>query len=130
MLWPPPDVPQSARDEAVERAQAGEHITKAEAKRMVERAEKVADSGAVAALLHCTGRWRTELTEQARTVAGAARDAAILAGKDEGKSNHEIAWDVGVPRATVVRVVNGGPNPPQGENGPPTTPVLLPDHPA
>ena len=32
-----PDVPPAARDEAISRAEAGEHITKAEAEEMVER---------------------------------------------------------------------------------------------
>jgi hypothetical protein len=34
-----PDVPQSARDAAVEQAEAGEHITKAEAEKIIEAAK-------------------------------------------------------------------------------------------
>jgi hypothetical protein len=49
----------------------------------------------------------TELTEQARAVAKAARDAAIVAGREAGKSNREIARDIGVPRRPVDRVDTG-----------------------
>jgi hypothetical protein len=84
---------------------------------------------AVAKLLGCSVNWAEKLARPLKAKLRAARDAAILAGKDEGKSNREIAREVGVPHVTVDRVVSA-PNPPQGGNeAPPPGPVLAPDPP-
>src|SRR5215472_10239767 len=62
------------------------------------------DSEAVAALLHCSGRWATDLTEKARAADKTARDAKIIRLKGEGKSNREVALIVGVDEGTVRNV--------------------------
>jgi len=62
------------------------------------------DSEAVAALLRCSGRWGTELTEPARAAAKAERDAVIIAAKEAGDSNREVARKVGVGETTVREV--------------------------
>jgi hypothetical protein len=64
-----------------------------------------ADRKAVAALLGCSGRWASDLTEPSRAAAKAARDAEIIRLKESGKSNREIASVTGTPHSTVDRVV-------------------------
>jgi hypothetical protein len=81
------------------------------------------DVEAVAKLLGCSVYWAEKLARPLKAKLRAERDAAILAAKDEGKSNREIARDTGVPHTTVDRVV-AAPNPPQGGNGAP--PLIVP----
>lgn len=62
------------------------------------------DSDGVARLLHCSGRWASDLTERARAAAKAARDAEIIRLKDEGRTHREVAREVGVAPQTVTDV--------------------------
>ncbi|MBK1655363.1 ParB N-terminal domain-containing protein [Allochromatium vinosum] len=63
------------------------------------------DTEAVASLLKCSARWASELTKEAREAAKVARDAEIQRLADEGKTQREIAKEVGVDAATVNRTV-------------------------
>jgi ParB-like chromosome segregation protein Spo0J len=65
-----------------------------------------ADVAAVQALLRCTMRWATTLTEAARGDAARARDAEIAERKLAGESNRAIARDVGVDEKTVRNVTS------------------------
>jgi hypothetical protein len=62
------------------------------------------DIEAVAALLHCSGRWAEKLTEKARAADKAARDAEIIRLKSEGRTHREVAEAVGVAPRTVTTV--------------------------
>jgi hypothetical protein len=66
------------------------------------------DVAGVSALLDCSVRWATALTQEARAEADAARNARIVELKAEGKSTREIGREVGVDHATVVRHKGGG----------------------
>jgi|1185.fasta_scaffold29354_2 ParB-like chromosome segregation protein Spo0J len=59
------------------------------------------DPEAVAALLGCSVSRAYELTLEARAEAKAERDAAIVAAKDAGQSNREIARELDVAEGTV-----------------------------
>ena len=62
------------------------------------------DSEAVTALLRCSGSWGEKLTAKARAKAKEERDATIIRLKDDGKSNREVAREVGVVEGTVRNV--------------------------
>lgn len=62
------------------------------------------DAEAVATLLRCTGRWGEILTQDARNAAKTARDAAIVAGKEVGKTVRQIAKETGASIGTVFGV--------------------------
>src|SRR5690606_33343970 len=65
------------------------------------------DTNAVRALLGCSSRWARELTKGAREFAKVERDTRITALASEGKSQREIAAEVGVHHSTVQDVVGG-----------------------
>lgn len=62
------------------------------------------DTECVAALLKCSGRWASELTKAAREAAKVARDAEIQRLAEEGKTQREIAGELGIPKSTVDRL--------------------------
>ncbi len=66
---------------------------------------KPADTHAVARLLRCSVRWAEMLTRAAREEERASRELAIQQGQFEGKSNRQIAGELGVSPRTVDRVV-------------------------
>jgi DNA-binding NarL/FixJ family response regulator len=59
------------------------------------------DANAVQAMIHCSPRWATELTQPARTATRDKRDAEVLKKMREGKSQREIAEEMALPRSTV-----------------------------
>jgi ParB-like chromosome segregation protein Spo0J len=61
------------------------------------------NSDAVAKLLRCSIRWAEMLTRGAREEERALRALAIRQAQEEGKSNREIAGDLGVSPSTVDR---------------------------
>ena len=63
-----------------------------------------ADTKAVKELLGCSGRWAQELTREARAKAKQERDSKIAELAAEGKSQREIAGEVGANKETVARV--------------------------
>jgi len=65
------------------------------------------DSDAVAKLLRCSIQWARNLTVEAREQVRAERDAAMASARDEGKSNRQIAAEIGVDRRTVDRTLSG-----------------------
>jgi hypothetical protein len=72
------------------------------------------DSDAVATLLRCSGSWADKLTAKAREPIIAEREAArvernaeIIRLKDEGKSNREVASEVGLSHVGVAKVLSG-----------------------
>jgi len=65
------------------------------------------DSDAVAKLLRCSIQWARNLTAEAREQVRAERDAAMASARDEGKSNRQIAAEIGVDRRTVDRTLSG-----------------------
>ena len=64
------------------------------------------DTAAVSEALQCSLRCAYDLTEPARKRIEAERDAEIAAKKAQGKSNAQIARDIGVHSTTVDRKVN------------------------
>lgn len=60
---------------------------------------------AVSALLKCSARWASELTKVAREAAKVARDAEIQRLAEEGKTQREIAEQVGVSVGSVNAAV-------------------------
>lgn len=60
-----------------------------------------------ATLLHCTQRWASTLSKPDRDRRVVERNAKIVQLKDEGKSNREVAREVGVHHETVASVVSG-----------------------
>lgn len=64
-----------------------------------------ADTKSVKELLGCSSRWAQELTRDARQEAKSHRDQKIASLSKEGKSQREIADEVGVDAATVNRSV-------------------------
>lgn len=72
-----------------------------------------ADSDAVAKLLQCSGSWADRLTADAREAlrpereaAKAARDAKIIELKGQGKSNREVAREVGLSDRGVGKILS------------------------
>jgi ParB-like chromosome segregation protein Spo0J len=63
-----------------------------------------ADANAVQATIHCSSRWAAELTQASRAEAKDKRDAEVAHKVREGKSQREIAEEMGIPRSTVQRV--------------------------
>lgn len=59
------------------------------------------DVDAVASTLRCTSRWARSLTQNARNQRQVEREAAILQSKAQGKSNREIARELGVDHHTI-----------------------------
>lgn len=59
------------------------------------------DTASVQKVLKCSRRWAQTLTRQAREQIKAERDQKITALAAEGKTQREIAAEVGVPRETV-----------------------------
>ena len=53
------------------------------------------DSDAVAKLLRCSIRWAEMLTREARERERAEREEAIVRARDKGKSNRQIAAELG-----------------------------------
>lgn len=74
-----PDVPQPVRDEAVARAEAGEHITKAEADRIIAEAEE---------------RFQAELTRIEREAEAKATAEIAKAGKKFDKSRKALEAEI------------------------------------
>ena len=64
----------------------------------------IADTKAVKDLLGCSGRWAQELTREARSKARQQRDSKIKELAAEGKSQREIAGEVGVSGGLVSKV--------------------------
>jgi len=63
-----------------------------------------ADTKSVKELLGCSSRWAQELTREARYEAKIQRDQKIASLSEEGKSQREIAAEVGVSRKVVETV--------------------------
>lgn len=66
---------------------------------------KASDTKSVQQLLGCSSRWAQELTRAARQEEKQLRDGRITELADQGKSQREIAGEVGVDVATVNRSV-------------------------
>ena len=65
------------------------------------------DSEAVADLLRCSVQWARDLTASARERDRILREEAIARKAAEGKSNRQIAKEVGVGKDTVNRALGG-----------------------
>ena len=66
-----------------------------------------ADTEAVRTLLRCSERWARDLTASARERERLLQAEAIERGLAEGKSNRQMAAELGVDRRTVDRAVGG-----------------------
>lgn len=64
------------------------------------------DTKSVKELLGCSNRWAQELTREARQEAKIQRNQKIASLSKEGKSQREIAEEVGVAQKTISRSVN------------------------
>lgn len=64
---------------------------------------KASDTKSVQQLLGCSSRWAQELTRTARQEEKQARDGRITELAEQGKSQREIAGEVGVSHQTVIR---------------------------
>ena len=62
------------------------------------------DTTGVQDLLRCTERWARHLTREAREAAKVARDAEVQRLAGEGKTQREIAEELGIPKSTVDRL--------------------------
>ena len=64
------------------------------------------DTSTVKALLGCSDRWARELTKKARETVKSERDSKIAQLADQGKSQREIAKEVGVSGGLVSKVTS------------------------
>jgi len=78
-----------------------------------------ADSNAVRELLNCSMRWANRLTQAARDKAKAERDAKIVELAAQGKTQREIAAEVGGSQATVQRALDSKGNSSEMNQGEP-----------
>lgn len=62
------------------------------------------DTESLAALLKVSSRWASELTREARELTKVERDETIQRLVQEGKSQREIAEELGIPKSTVDRL--------------------------
>ncbi|SDX70340.1 ParB-like nuclease domain-containing protein [Allochromatium warmingii] len=87
------------------RRRSREDLERAYATAVREGFCQAADTECVASLLKCSARWASELTKLAREAAKIARDAEIQRLAEDGKSQREIAEQVGVSVGSVNATV-------------------------
>jgi predicted transcriptional regulator len=96
---------------------------------IAEQLVEPGDSKGVAKLLGVSDRWAREITKEARDRANAERDATIQRLAREGKTQREIADQVGLTQPGVKKVLDNKRNSSESYQAPESSPPAVPDSP-